>query len=762
MSQKTQVSLSVSIVSARVRIWTFRVLVLMLFGFPGSGRLTFDGLPFDSKIEFIFLVGIVTFGVAPKAVGHLKSWLFSLDSQQLLIVFGGLVFLVVIKLLTFVDSPLPSGFEVCYSSVYVPLPENECERSYDLPFVTTGEDLTAISSVERYIDFGAIDDGNNTANSNWRLPFLNDWGRFDPLWVTRLPFSADFAGTIDIETDSWIPIIFLGELNVRVDDQIISAKDYDGSANVLPVAVSKGRHKLVINYRFSDDGQITVPDIQPVYIGEYASLRVLEPVNDLNKVELQEMLKPIAVAETTSLTSKLFFNVLNLSYFLIFALLIFNLIKKYLIYCFFCFLIFGWVFFISKLSQPIEAAGLSRSSLAIGMILGLGLWAILKKFPRYAWFYGGSIGLVQVGLQFTSSKWWNVPQFRQRDSDWFVHQGLARRIFTQMSLEGGESIFYFQPAMRYLIFIGHLVLGNNDVLLSILLVTLFFSMLSIAMLRVLPQSRGSFFLPVLSTASLVILFSEFTMASYVRNLTTELPTWISLLVFLYLVSAKIFSTWQVVSLGILAGLAMNFRPNQAPGWIYLMILATFGIFYCESISELRKKLFWILATVTLLFGSLSLIHNLYYGRSFVAFSSSGVLSQQYSWKILFKLFYDSESRDVVIDKLRFLTMFTTHPLARDKYWSYTNSFQMMHLCWILSLISALRTTKNYLLTGIYAVVPFAFLIPMVMFDASSYFPRHLVIVNMSFLFSATFMLFNTQKVEVLKPATQALIKQLPV
>ena len=169
---------------------------------------------------------------------------------------------------------------------------------------------------------------------------------------------------------------------MRVDDQIIIAKDYDGSANVLPVAVSKGRHKLVINYRFSDDGQITVPDIQPVYIGEYASLRVLEPVNDLNKVELQEMLKPIAVAETTSLTSKLFFNVLNLSYFLIFALLIFNLIKKYLIYCFFCFLIFGWVFFISKLSQPIEAAGLSRSSLAIGMILGLGLWAILKKFPH--------------------------------------------------------------------------------------------------------------------------------------------------------------------------------------------------------------------------------------------------------------------------------------------------------------------------------------------------------------------------------------------
>lgn len=76
MSQMTQVSSSVSGVSGvsiRVRIWVFRLLVLMLLSLPGSGRLIFDGLPFDSKAEFIFLVGVVTFGVAPKTVGFLKN-----------------------------------------------------------------------------------------------------------------------------------------------------------------------------------------------------------------------------------------------------------------------------------------------------------------------------------------------------------------------------------------------------------------------------------------------------------------------------------------------------------------------------------------------------------------------------------------------------------------------------------------------------------------------------------------------------------------
>lgn len=751
MSQKTKVWLSTLGLSSQLRTWIFRALVLILLGLPGSGKLIFDGLPFDSKVEFIFLVGVLGFGFAPKTKKSLRNWLNSLNRQWLIVVFGGLVLLVVIKILTFIYAPLPSGFEVCYRSVYMPLTVGKCEPSYDLPFISAGDQLPAISSVERKIDFGAVDDGENTATSNWRLPFLNDWGRFEPLWLTRLPFSADFAGTIDIKIDSWIPIVFTGELNVKVDDQVISAQNYEGSARVLPVAVSKGRHKVIINYRFSDDGLNTIPDVKPDYVGEYATLKVLQPVSDPNAAENEKLSEPISIYDNSSLASRAFFILVNSILILLFGHLILQLIRKYFVYFLVCSLIFGGVLLISILDSTIQALGLSRSILVIGLVFGLGLWLILKKCPQYVWFYGGAVGLIQVGSKFTSSEWWNVPKFRQRESDWFVHQGLSRMIFAQKSLEGGEPIFYFQPAMRYLILIGHLILGNNDVLMSILSVILFFSAFSVAMRRIVMRDRIFAFLPVLAMASLVILFSELNMASYVANLTTELPTWISLFIFLYVACTETHTTWRVVSLGLMAGLAMNFRPNQAPAWAYLVVVVALGIFYSQKINLQRNKLVWILASVAVLSGSLSLIHNLYYGRSLVVFSSSGVGSEQYPWKILLEMFYDAESRRIVLDKCRTLTLFSTQFLPKDKYWSYTNSFQLMHISWIISLILAFRTTKHYLFIVAYALVPFAFLVPMIMFDASSYYPRHMVIINLAFLFSAVLMIFEAQKIS-LSPA----------
>ena len=69
------------------------------------------------------------------------------------------------------------------------------------------------------------------------------------------------------------------------------------------------------------------------------------------------------------------------------------------------------------------------------------------------------------------------------------------------------------------------------------------------------------------------------------------------------------------------------------------------------------------------------------------------------------------------------------------------------ISWLFSLVWACRISSKYFKTTMYAVVPFMFLIPMVMYDSSSYFPRHLVVINFSFLASSILMLFNAQKVQ---------------
>ena len=244
------------------------------------------------------------------------------------------------------------------------------------------------------------------------------------------------------------------------------------------------------------------------------------------------------------------------------------------------------------------------------------------------------------------------------------------------------------------------------------------------------------------------------MSSYIFNLTTELPTWILLFVFTYLICTDTFSNGRIVTLGLIAGLAMNFRPNQLPGWAYLIAVMLFGLILKDQSKLSAKSAPWLFILVTVSSASLSLIHNLYYGKSFVPFSSSGPGSQQNSSMIFLEIFYDAEARKVVLDKFRSLTLFTLHPLPKDRFWPYTNSFQLMHISWLVSLVLACRISRKYFEIAIYAIIPFMFLMPMVMYNASSYFPRHLVIINISFLSSSLLMLFYAQKSRQSTPSSK--------
>jgi len=157
----------------------------------------------------------------------------------------------------------------------------------------------------------------------------------------------------------------------------------------------------------------------------------------------------------------------------------------------------------------------------------------------------------------------------------------------------------------------------------------------------------------------------------------------------------------------------------------------------------RSKLLF-LGFVTILIGCLSLIHNIYFGRSFVVFSTSNVVSQQHQWKIFIEMFYDAESRRIVLDKLKFLTLFSLYPLPKGDHWQTTNAFQLMHIIWIVGALKAITISRRYLAITAYGLMPLAFLLPMVLFDATSYFPRHIVIINLSILASGVLMLFEAK------------------
>ena len=732
--------------------------MIALLVVPGSQRLLLDGLPLASKAEFGFFVGLIFFLFASRTVERLKVWLSSISLSLFWLISTGFFFLVIIKFLTFSHVPLENGFEVCYRSLYAQLPVGHCEKSYDQPFTSDGVLLEKMTAIERKIDFGPqIEGAQNTYGSSWNLPFKNDGGRLEPLWLERLPFSAEISGRINVGFNSQIPVSFLGDLIIEVDGQTVNEKHYIGSPKLIFVPVSEGLHVFSIKYSFIESDGFEFPEREPERLGDYATLRVYQPVPLSHSEANTNSFKLISASDSLSILTDLFLLLLNLVILSIFVFLTFKFLathtKQLVIFIFFGLAVWGVV----NLNSVVERVGFNRSSLIVGLLLGAGLWLILKTTPELAWLYGGIIGLVQ----FFSNRyapvpksWWNVALFRPRGNDWLAHEGLARAIFTQGSLEGGEKVFYFQPAMRYLIFVGHMVLGNNDFLMPLLATIAFYCAFTMALSRIKQRNLVTGALVVLSVSSVVILFSDLNMYSYIVNLTTELPTWIFLFAFLYLLCTTKFSVSGVIFLGLIAGLSVNFRPNQSPGWVYLVFVTLIGLIHFEQKRATFRGAPWLFVLVATISGSLSLLHNLYYGDSFVLFSTSSGYSRQYSWKIFLDMFFDSSSRQIVFEKIQFLTMFSPNPLPRGKHWPYSNAFQLMHIVWLLSLLFSLRISRQYSKTAAFALVPFSFLVPMVVYDGSTYFPRHIVIINLAFLFSAVLMVFNVQKSNLVASANR--------
>ena len=716
---------------------------------PGSQRLLLDGLPLASKVEFGLFVGLTCFLFASKTVEGLKVWLTSISFSRFRLISTGLFFLVIVKFLTFSYVPLESGFEVCYRSLYAQLPVGQCEKSYDQPFVSNGILLEKLSTIEKKIDFGPNSDGGqSTSSSSWNLPFKNDWGRLEPLWLERLPFSAEISGQIRVGADSQIPVSFLGDLVIKVDGQTINEKHYIGGPKLIFVQVSKGLHVFSIKYNFIESDTFRFPEREPERLGDYATLRVYQPV-PVSYSELNiNALEVISASDTLPFLTDLFLLLLGQVILLIFVFLFFKFLTSYskqiVILIFFGLCV--WV--VVDLGSIVERAGFNRSPLVIGLLLGAGLWLVLRRAPELAWLYGGMIGLVQFFSNKYSpipSHWWNIALFRQRDSDWFVHEGLARTIFTEGSLEGGEKIFYFQPAMRYLIFIGHIVLGSNDFLMPLLLIIAFYCAFTLSLSRIKQQNLIVGAVMVISVSSVFILFSDPIIHSYIVNLTSELPTWILLFTFLCLLCASNFSSSALLVSGLIVGLSVNFRPNQAPGWAYLAFVTLIGLIFNKQKRSVFRGDVWLFVVAVSVSGSLSLLHNLYYGNSFTFFSTSGALAQKTPWRIFIDMFFDSASRQIVVDKFSDLLLFAPNLLPNDKFWSYSNSFQQMHIVWLVSLLFSLRSSRKYLRIITISLVPITFLVPMVVYDGSSYFPRHIVVINFAFLFSAILMLFSAQK-----------------
>ena len=267
------------------RTW---ILWFTLLAIPGSGFLRFDGLPFSSKSEFVVLVVSITALILREFRKRFQYLISAKNGATRQWVNTVIFAAIILKFFTFVLAPHGDGFESCYRSIYSPPPpEVQCEKSFEALFIKDGRigNFDQITRMEPQINFGSSrKDGQlGATETTWRLPFINEFPRFDALWLDRFPFTAKFASNINVKNDSFIPIQFVGEISVSIEDKTISSSSYEQKSMIF-IPVKKGVQKIQIDYKFADLDVAEIPDRQPPIRGPWAQLFVGKPIFEKNLI----------------------------------------------------------------------------------------------------------------------------------------------------------------------------------------------------------------------------------------------------------------------------------------------------------------------------------------------------------------------------------------------------------------------------------------------------------------------------------------------
>ena len=380
--------------------------------------------------------------------------------------------------------------------------------------------------------------------------------------------------------------------------------------------------------------------------------------------------------------------------------------------------------------------------IAIGLLIGYSLWLnkslnLIGTLPGIlAVVVGPTIYMARRFMGLADAPWWGFQLFRGRDSDWFVAQGYGRRIFIDASLNGGENLFYFQPATRYLVFIQHLLFGENDVLLGVLMGVSALTAVVFTARQALKHFSGSReqHLTTLFIVACFVMFTEQIFFLFAIAPSSEYPTWILIFVTFGVILRGSISQRAAIIATIMAALTAQFRPNQAIGALFLFLLVQSELGTGKNLKRILDRFQLLIVFTTTM--SLCLIHNLYYGGEFVLFSVTGGPSSDFSYSALLNIFSDENARAIFVNKLVVTFNYGWPPSPRSL------AFWALDLIWLLAVVRTIKLRDIGIKIWVVLIFPFAYFVPQIPYDFSrgGYHPRHVVAIQLAFGLSGLYVL----------------------
>jgi hypothetical protein len=317
-------------------------------------------------------------------------------------------------------------------------------------------------------------------------------------------------------------------------------------------------------------------------------------------------------------------------------------------------------------------------------------------------------------------RWWGKLIYYWRDSDWFVARGNGRTIYLTESLQANSTVFYSQAASRYLAFVLDSLLGENDALIGLVSVAVGFLVVGVLAARVAQlhaDAAGRLLAAAVAFIGLVFVGDELIVA-FGFVISSEYPTWIAMLaVTAFLINPRPeHRVWVTTTLAATLAALIHFRPNSVFTFTALLPFIAMRLQRGDS-RRLTLQVSSAIAAFAVVL-PLSLLHNVFYGESFVPFTNNASLNYQFSWTAIW-------SEEGILGALA--TIWSQFRVMM--YWRVPNDPNFAIFFWgaQLALVAAivLRIRKRALAAPITAValLPLTHVLPMLKFQTTSYYPR---------------------------------------
>lgn len=712
---------------AQIRRHWLLVLITTFFVVPGPRASIFNGLPLDSVPEFCLLVlmllVLVNREARDKVLGITsRTWI------RIRLLSMVLFSILLLKLVSGILIPTTGHFETCFTHARPPVEgssqDDGCVRSFDLlpGFPLAERSPSLITSDIETINYGPQSgDSAGLSGSNWNLAHVNssryDRGFFpwepDDFDIEAFPFQVQISGPIEAEDLGSLSISYVGEGWVETGSTRVEMSPSYREVGNVQVALTDEDNSITIDFAFVNERRNSDSKDDP-----YAQLEVRDSSGEL-------------VASEMGLWSRLIINLLDVLTIALFVFLVWTirglvLKRRFLTPVALVAILIVYERQITSASSfPVEpsvaALGVMAALVAVGRVrrvAGLIVSGVLVSM-HLVWIELEAIAKYSVGSDYVIT--------RTRGNDQLVYRGFVQEMLNTGFLRGGEDVYYFQPGIRYVLYLFHFILGSGDVLVGVAIAALSFASLihfvsslsTDGRLRSMVLAAGSF--------ALVVWWSSSQTIQTMTQGLSEFGTWPLLFVVFGMIVRRPTNPRADVAVGLLLGLLVWIRPNQ--GVAALVMLAIWLFVVRGSNTPIRQR-----ARAPLAFGallSLIPIHNLYFGGIVKLLPGGHLNADQFGWMGIFEIRSNDLARQFYQEQLRGILYLPS--VLPDIYSRKLGlAFALFGLVFLVGVILEIRSRlANWKTTGLLLLVVVGQTIPFLNYTVFRYFPVHVVAIQLS-------------------------------